>query len=133
MSSCNSVPLDHVEFGRYLTQQRELRGMSREDISQRTKIPKSVLLALETGQRERLPERVFVLNYIRAYAQAIGLAPEEAVLRYEEIYTGANTLLTPVEQERRRRRKAWTILSLLLLGVAALVGAVVWLNRPVPH
>ncbi|MBX5480928.1 MAG: helix-turn-helix domain-containing protein [Myxococcaceae bacterium] len=125
--------MDHVEFGRYLTQQRELRGMSREDISQRTKIPKSVLLALETGQRERLPERVFVLNYIRAYAQAIGLAPEEAVLRYEEIYTGANTLLTPVEQERRRRRKAWTILSLLLLGVAALVGAVVWLNRPVPH
>ena len=28
--------MDHVDFGRYLSQQRELRGMSREDISRAT-------------------------------------------------------------------------------------------------
>lgn len=120
--------MDHAEFGKYLTQQRELRGMSREDVAAKTRIPPSVLMALETGQAERLPERVFVLNYIRAYAQTIGLAPEEAVLRYEEIYTGASTVLSPVELERRRKTRAWTILVALLLVGAAAVGLLVWLS-----
>lgn len=121
--------MDHAEFGKYLAQQRELRGMTREEVSARTKIPPSILLALESGQAERLPERVFVVNYVRAYAQVIGLAPDEAVLRYEEIYTGSNTVLSPVELERRRKKRAWSILVLLLLALAVAVGALVWLNH----
>jgi cytoskeletal protein RodZ len=118
--------VDHLEFGRYLSQQRELRGMSREDVAARTKIPSSLLVALENGEAERLPERVFVANYVRAYAQVIGLAPEEAVLRYEEIYTGSNTVLSPIELERRRRHQAWRMLGFLLLLVAAALGVFWW-------
>jgi cytoskeletal protein RodZ len=77
--------VDHADFGKYLSQQRELRGMSRDEVARATKIPPTLLAALEAGQVERLPERVFVLNYVRAYAQVIGLAPEDAVLRYEEV------------------------------------------------
>ena len=113
--------MDHVEFGRYLTQQRELRGMTREQVSQVTKIPGSVLSALEAGQVEKLPSRVFVLNYIRSYAQVIGLSPDEAVLRYDEIFTGSETTLSPVEQERRRKRKAFgmmTVVGILVAGGA---------------
>lgn len=50
-----------------------------------TKIPANLIAALETGQVERLPERIFIVNYIRAYAQVIGMESQEAVLRFEEI------------------------------------------------
>ena len=121
--------MDHAEFGKYLAQQRELRGMSRDEVSAKTKIPVSLLSALEGGQVERLPDRVFVVNYIRAYAQVIGLEPDEAVLRFEEIYTGSNTVLSPVELERRRRKRSWTILALVLLGVALTIAGFVLAQR----
>lgn len=125
--------MDHVGFGRYLSQQRELRGMSREDISRETKIPPSLVAALEEGQAERLPERIFVLNYIRAYARVIGLAPEEAVLRYEEV-DRAIPAPPPAVLEQERRRRAYVgltvMLLVLLLGVCVFLVAAGKLPRP---
>ena len=112
--------MDHVEFGRYLSQQRELRGVSLEEVSRATKISVRLLLALESGQAERLPAQVFVVNHIRAYAQVIGLSPEEAVLRFEEIARlPADAATSPPERSRRGRVYrvlAAFILSLLLAG-----------------
>ncbi len=114
--------MDYVEFGKYLSQQRELRGLSRDEVSRVTKISPSLITALEEGQVERLPGRVFVVNYVRAYAQVIGLEPDEAVLRYEEV-DKATPEPSPVALERERRRRAWFILAgvLLVLGVGAYV------------
>ncbi len=125
--------MDHVEFGKYLSQQRELRGLSRDEVSQVTKISPSLIAALEEGQMERLPARVFVLNYIRAYATVIGLAPEEAVLRYEEV-DKATPEPSPVVLERERRRRAWIILCVVLavLGVGAYVALVMSGKAPGP-
>ena len=103
--------------------------MTREDVAARTKIPSSLLQALENGEAERLPERVFVANYVRAYAEVIGLAPEETVLRFEEIYTGSSAAPTPVELERRRRSRAWRILVALGLAVAGAAAAFAWWGR----
>ncbi|NOK18127.1 helix-turn-helix domain-containing protein [Corallococcus carmarthensis] len=116
--------MDHVDFGKYLSQQRELRGLSREDVSRETKIPPSLVAALEAGQVERLPERVFVLNYIRAYAQVIGLSPEEAALRYEEV-DRAVPAPSPVQLEKERRKRAYVILAVVL--AVLLLGAVLFL------
>ncbi|RKH07342.1 MULTISPECIES: helix-turn-helix domain-containing protein [Corallococcus] len=116
--------MDHVDFGKYLSQQRELRGLSREDVSRETKIPPSLVAALEAGQVERLPERVFVLNYIRAYAQVIGLSPEEAALRYEEV-DRAVPAPSPVQLEKERRKRAYVILAAVL--AVLLLGALLFL------
>lgn len=126
--------MDHVEFGKYLSQQRELRGLSRDEVSRVTKISPSLIAALEEGQVERLPSRVFVVNYIRAYATVIGLAPEEAVLRFEEV-DKATPEPSPVVLERERRRRAWLVLGVVLLLVALGVGAYVALvmNGKVPN
>ncbi|HLL03285.1 MAG TPA: helix-turn-helix domain-containing protein [Myxococcaceae bacterium] len=110
--------MDYVDFGKYLTQQRELRGMSRDDISRVTKIPPSLIVALEEGQVERLPARIFVVNYVRAYASVIGLAPDEAVLRYEEV-DKATPAPSPAVLEQERRKRAWMGLTVMLV-VAAL-------------
>lgn len=109
--------MDYLDFGRYLVQQRELRGLSREEVSAATRIPMGLIVALETGQVERLPGRVFVLNYIRAYARAIGLEQEEAVLRFEEMDKTLNAQPPPAALEVQRRKRA----LLQLGGIVALV------------
>ena len=73
---------DYLDFGRYLQLQRELRGLSVDDVARQTKISPTLVSALESGQAERFPERVFVLNYVRSYAQAVGLKPDEVLSRF---------------------------------------------------
>ena len=113
--------MDLADFGRYLAQQRELRGLSRDDVCRVTKIPMSLIGALEAGQAERLPARVFVVNYIRAYAGVIGLAPEEALLRYEELDRTERGEPPPAALERVRRKRALYTLGALLAAAGALV------------
>ncbi|HEX4620816.1 MAG TPA: helix-turn-helix domain-containing protein [Myxococcaceae bacterium] len=123
--------MDYVDFGRYLTQQRELRGLSRHDVVKATRIPASIIAALEDGQVERLPARVFVLNYIRAYAGTIGLAAEEALLRFEEIDRTQQATPPPQALERQRKTKATLILvAVLVLTALGGWGAFMMWGRP---
>jgi cytoskeletal protein RodZ len=125
--------VDHTDFGRFLTQQRELRGLSRDEVAQATKIPPTLIAALESGQVERLPARIFVLNYIRAYAQVIGMEPEEAVLRYEEIDKTVPSEPPPAALEHARRTKAWIGLALTVLAVALAVAVLLLATGKLGH
>ncbi len=120
--------MDYADFGRYLAQQRELRGVSRTQVATATKIPLNLLAALENGERERLPERVFIMNYIRAYAQVIGLAEEEAVLRFEEIDRPARLKDLAAYEPSSSNRKLIRVALLIGLLAAALYAALVRLG-----
>lgn len=48
-----------------------------EAIAESTKIRRSLLLALETGDLSKLPGGIFQRAFVRAYAEAVGLAPDE--------------------------------------------------------
>lgn len=110
--------MDFADFGRYLSQQRELRGMSREEVSRITKIPPTLLSALEAGELDRMPARVFVVNYVKAYAQVIGLSADEALLRLDEVERIAHSALAPLTAASRKK-KALVSLGLLALGLVA--------------
>lgn len=115
----------YSEFGRFLSQQRELRGMSREDVSKSTKIPPTLVQALEDGQSERLPERVFLQNLIRAYAQVIGLSADDAITRWHEIPGVARDPdAAPAVLEQQRKSRA--LKTLVWVLVAAAGGAYVF-------
>jgi cytoskeletal protein RodZ len=115
----------YVSFGQYLRQQRELRGLSLEQIARTTKIPPTLIEALEDGQAERFPERVFVMNYIRSYAGAVGLSADDAVNRFQEIPGSPRAdefdpaALEVVRQERALSAM-WVTIAAVLLVVAAL-------------
>ena len=112
---------DLAEFGRFLKQQRELRGLSREDLSRLTRISPGVIVALEEGQTEKLPEQVFVQNYVRSYAKAVGL-PEDEVLSRLLAVPGVlpPTEPSPVLLESSRRKDAYRALVVVVL--VAIVG-----------
>ncbi len=71
-------------FGRYLAQQRELRGLTVGDVVRETRLSPTAIQALEGDRFDELPARVFVVGYLRAYANCVGLAPDELVASYDE-------------------------------------------------
>ena len=128
------------EFGLFLSQQRQLRALSRDEVARLTRIPVALVAALEEGQSDRLPERVFVVNHLKAYAQALGLSPEDVLNRFYEIPgTVPPTEVSPSTLETVRRKNAWLMLGLVVV-LMALAGLVLWWwtekaidqNHPVP-
>lgn len=111
-------------FGAFLIRERELRGISLDQIADETRILATNLMALEQDDRARLPERVFVLGYIRAYARAIGIDPNDAVLRYDEYLQGREPPPAMVLQLPHRKSRAGHIAlaaALLALAIAVAV------------
>lgn len=71
-------------FGRYLLRERDLRGLSPEDVARVTRLPATVIEAIESGDAERMPPRGYLVGYLRSYAGAVGLDADDVVLRYQE-------------------------------------------------
>jgi hypothetical protein len=67
-------------IGRYIAQQRRLRGIELEDLATRTRIPRRSLERLEAGAFDLSPDG-FSRGFVRTVAEAIGLDPDDAVAR----------------------------------------------------
>jgi cytoskeleton protein RodZ len=109
-------------LGTYLSQLREERGPSIEELARVTRVSSRYLEALEREDFAQLPAPVFTKGYIRAYCQALGVPAEEALSRYSRIAklpAVTATVAVPAARpgdERRRSR------GTLLLSFALLVG-----------
>ena len=71
-------------FGPRLRQERERRQISLKSIAENTKISRSLLEALERDDVSRWPTGIFRRSFVRAYAQAIGLNPDDVVREFNE-------------------------------------------------
>jgi cytoskeleton protein RodZ len=65
-------------FSEYLRKQREEKRIRLSDVSVQTRISLKFLEAIENGNFEILPE-TYIRAFIRDYAKAIGLDPEETI------------------------------------------------------
>jgi cytoskeleton protein RodZ len=61
--------------GARLTQLREAKALSIDDVSARLKVPAIKLQALEAGDLSHLPDTTFVLGVVRSYAKMLGADP----------------------------------------------------------
>ena len=66
-------------FGESLRREREMRGVSLEEISVATKISIRFLQAIENEELSKLPGGIFTRSFVRTYARYLGL-DEERVL-----------------------------------------------------
>jgi cytoskeleton protein RodZ len=71
-------------FGEHLRREREMRGVSLDEIVATTKIGRRLLVALEEEQFDLLPGGIFNKSYVRAYAKCIGIDEDAAVAEYLE-------------------------------------------------
>ena len=108
-------------FGRWLARERELRGLPRDEVARATKLAPGVIEALESGEEGRMPPRAYVVGYLRAYAAAVGLDADEAVLRFEE---AAGPAVPAARGGRRAGASARTVAAVVLAGAA--VAGIAW-------
>jgi transcriptional regulator with XRE-family HTH domain len=76
-----------VAFGETLRRYRERSGVTIETIARQTKISASLLTALERGDCSRWPTGIYSRAYIRDYAQAIGLDPDDLAAQFSACFT----------------------------------------------
>jgi cytoskeleton protein RodZ len=69
-------------FGEHLKREREMRGVSLDEISTATRIATRFLQAIENEQWDQLPGGVFNRGFVRAVAHYLGLDEENTVAEY---------------------------------------------------
>jgi len=120
-------------FGEHLRQQREMRGISLDEIVATTKIGRRLLVALEEEQFDLLPGGIFNKSYVRAYAKCVGINEDEAVAEYLEAAneTPPDTRVianqhASIHSDRRHEPAGFPLVPVLVLLVVAAGGVGGW-------
>ncbi|GER68977.1 XRE family transcriptional regulator [Weizmannia acidilactici] len=66
-----------TELGNRLKEVRKEKGISLDDLQEMTKIQKRYLKNIEEGKYDSMPGKFYVRAFIKQYAEAVGLQPEE--------------------------------------------------------
>jgi cytoskeleton protein RodZ len=110
-------------FGGSLKRERELRGVTLDEISAATRIATRFLLAIENEQWDQLPGGVFNRGFVRAFARYLGLDEESIVSEYVlavgdrqsvPVWTGTPPVVGPEQPWL-----AWIIAAALVLALLA--------------
>jgi cytoskeletal protein RodZ len=73
-------------FGEKLRRHREKRRITLHEIARQTKVSAGLFESLENGECARWPGGIYGRGFVRAYATAIGLDPEQVVAVFGECY-----------------------------------------------
>ena len=110
-------------FGESLKREREMRGVTLEEISLATRIATRFLRAIESEQWDQLPGGVFNRGFVRSFARYLGLDEENTVAEYPlavgdrpsvPVWTGSPPAITP-----ERHPVAWTLAAIFILALLA--------------
>ena len=127
-------------FGDRLRREREMRGITLDEITESTKIARRHLEALETERFDQLPGGVFNKGFVRAYARFLGIDEDRAVADYsaatDEQPEPEDKFPLEIHDEPDRELNPRRSYLPLIFAVAALVGVLVgyafWIKSK-PH
>jgi cytoskeletal protein RodZ len=122
-----------TELGSRLKEAREVKGMTLEELQRITKIQKRYLIGIEEGNYSIMPGKFYIRAFIKQYAEAVDLNPEEIFDLYKEDVPSVVTTDLP-ELSRVKTRKDISegngkvldalpkvLIAIFLIGAAALV------------
>lgn len=103
---------------------REARGFSLNDVFCATRVSTITLTALESWDFDRLPPPVYTKNFIRIYAQAIGVDDKPILNRYEKHLDSIKPTREETEDTKPRRKTGWRHFFLFGSLAIAIVAAI---------
>jgi cytoskeletal protein RodZ len=111
-------------FGAGFKRARESAGLPLEKIAAETRISSRFLTAIENEDFHLLPGGVFNRGFIRAYAERIGLDPEQALADYDRISAAVEEPVEGLRSEerasmRKTERSLYPIAAAILLVLIA--------------
>lgn len=104
-----------------LRRERERVGWSIADVSQRLKIRRAYIEAIETGDADAMPGHSYALGFVRSYAELMGADGELCVDYYKQETSGLGKPLdlhfpVPSQESRRPGIGALALCALLVAG-----------------
>ena len=135
----NGILLEAADdLGAALRRHREASGRSLRDLADSTKLGVRTFEALERNQVEKLPPGIFRRAVVRAYAEEVGLDPEQALrvflARHPDKLPPPGPHVGPVADTPSSSTTNWSAVhGGLLVGVMAIVIALAvwwWTGRP---
>jgi transcriptional regulator with XRE-family HTH domain len=75
-----------VAFGLELRRIRERGGLTLEQVCEQTKVSAGHYAALEAGDLSRWPSGIFRRSFIRSYAAAVGLDPDQVLAQFNQVF-----------------------------------------------
>ena len=123
--------------GQQLSERRLAQGLSREQLADRMHLGIEQLAALESGDRDKLPEPVFIKAMVRRLSNHLELDADALVASLGSLSDGAVSNergsqqkgpISPPLQPPSRPKKGAIWLWLVLIGATAL-GALAWVQR----
>jgi cytoskeletal protein RodZ len=117
-------------FGEHLRREREMRGISLDEICSATRIGTRFLNALENEQWDQMPGGVFNRGFVRAVAHHLGLDEESLLAEYmlatgDRATASASVVRPPAIPESRGQWVTW-VLALIVVGTLVAGGIYGW-------
>jgi cytoskeleton protein RodZ len=113
--------MSSTPFGEHLKREREMRGVSLEEISAATRISTRFLDAIEREQWDQLPGGVFNRGFIRSIARFLGLDEDSLVAEYALETRDAAPPRVASEYSGDSSGRPWLAIAIFGVLVAALV------------
>ena len=108
-----------TSVGQYLQKLRVEKGMSVEEVSRSTRVPISSVERIEADRFGELPGEVFVRGFLRSYARAVAVPPDDVLARYTAsrrvAWVTPLPIVSPVRPARGRRFGVAIAFVLLLI------------------
>ncbi len=111
--------LAEKNVGEVLRRTREYYGKTLEDIERALRIRKSQIGAIESGDISKLPGRVYVIGFVRSYAEYLELDGARVVQLYKAQYMdgqGRMSLSFPVPASETKTPALWLISITLIVA-----------------
>lgn len=130
-----------LSFGSYLKKVRLEKGMSIEDIMDYSKISNHMVQLIEADNISKLPEPVYLKGFLKTYAKAVGVDPDDVIERYKRALNKETVIaetsrdfqgirrvsyksVKPPREERKGGSMKWMMLLFLVAAVA--IGAFIY-------
>lgn len=115
-----------MKLGESLRKERELRGITLEDISTRTKVNVRFLEAIEDDDLSALPAKAFAKGFLRSYARVVGLDEELVLTNFEYCHHAIQSENAPEYKSKYAAQKApkrgvFILLLLIILLLTAII------------
>lgn len=124
-------------LGHIITESRERKGMTREQVAGETHLPAHYIKMIETDRYDMISDRLYLVPFLRRYATFLGLDAEEIASRFVSDVQHAEANVVRISQEitmvAKRPAVAGRIaFAVLIAAVLVLLADFAW-RRFVDH
>ena len=118
-------------LGHLITETRERKGMTREQVASETHLPPHYIKMIETDSYDLISDRLYLVPFLRRYATFLGLDAEEIASRFVSDVQHAEANVVRISQEitmvaKRPATASRIAFAVLIAAVLVLLADFAW-------